>query len=103
MIENLHRLLNRSKADRRAAERDGNLARRQTILDRNKITALQAENDALRAELAAMAARSRSCRRGSPLCHSRPNLTAVLSHYRLLANVIRAARTTEPRMASACR
>jgi chromosome segregation ATPase len=54
-IESLHRLLNRSEAGRRIAERDRDLARWQAILDANKIAALQSEVAELRSELSAMA------------------------------------------------
>jgi hypothetical protein len=55
MIESLHRLLNSSEASKRRLEKERDMARWQTILDANKIAALQAENDGQRQELRAMA------------------------------------------------
>ena len=65
-IENLHRLLNRSEAGRRIAERDRDLARWRTILDANKIAALEEEVERLRSELNAPAGNSRKVQDAEP-------------------------------------
>jgi hypothetical protein len=56
LIENLHRLLNSSEVSKRRLEKERDMARWRTILDANKIGALEAENAALRREIEALRA-----------------------------------------------
>jgi chromosome segregation ATPase len=61
-IESLHRLLNSAEAARRLLERERDLARWQVILDRNKIAAREAESEALRAQVTALAGEAEELR-----------------------------------------